>query len=105
MAFSADEIDLMFANDLARARAACIAIFGLAFTVASDARQAALTDMVFNLGQAGLAKFTRLVAAVQRTDWSAAASEALSSHWAAQVGARAVEDADLLRSGVWPALT
>lgn len=102
MAFSADEIDLMFANDLARAHAACAAIFGLAFATASSARQAALTDMVFNLGQTGLSKFAHLVDAVKRGDWAMASSEALASRWASQVGARAHEDADLIRTGVWP---
>ena len=53
-----------------------------------DAAQAVLVDMVFNLGAAGVRKFRRMLAAVARRDWLAAAAEMESSLWFRQVGRR-----------------
>lgn len=62
-------------------------------------RQAVLVDMAFNLGIKGLLEFRDMVAAMERSDWNAAANEMLDSKWAKQVGERAREDAELLRNG------
>lgn len=94
--------DTMVLEDIEMAKSIALSIFGSGFASASDARQAALTDMAFNMGQPRLSQFTHLIAAVKAGDWALAATEALSSRWASQVGARAQEDADLLRHGVWP---
>ncbi len=65
-------------------------------------RQAALTDMAFEMGEDGLKKFEHLIAAVQLGQWENAAAEALASAWAAEVPARAKTDAAMLRTGEWP---
>jgi lysozyme len=62
----------------------------------------ALTNMCFNLGKEGLRKFKRMWAAFARGDWETAAKEALDSKWAREdVGHRAVELAEQLRTGRW----
>lgn len=67
------------------------------------ARAAALTNMAFNLGVPGLCAFRRMWAAIEAGDWHEAAAEALDSKWSKQVGARAIEVTDMLRTGQWPA--
>lgn len=48
----------------------------------SPARQVALAGMVFQMGHDGVLFFRRMVRAIFRGDWSAAAVEALDSKWA-----------------------
>jgi len=55
-----------------------------------DARQLALANMCFNLGIVKLLMFKNMLAALARGDYETAAQEMQESHWAAQVGARAV---------------
>lgn len=65
----------------------------------SEARAAALLDMRFNLGPLGFRKFVNLIVAVKAGNWLAASGAALASKWATQVGQRAQDDAELLRTG------
>lgn len=98
-----DLIDLVFANDLRTADQACIAIFGaVEFAAFSAPRQGAFTDMAFEMGETGLREFERMIAAAQIGEWQTAAAEALASDWAAQVPARAKQDATMIVSGEWP---
>lgn len=57
-----------------------------------------LINMCFNLGRSRLAGFRKMWAALERQDWGTAASEALESKWAYQVGGRATRIADLFRT-------
>jgi lysozyme len=59
------------------------------FSTLSEARQAALINMCFNLGFAGLMSFRHMLAHLQAEEWTQAAQELLNSHYHAQVGARA----------------
>lgn len=67
----------------------------------NDARRAVLLDMVFNLGVEGLLKFHGMIAALQVGNYTLAAQEMLSSVWANQVGPRAKEDAEIMKSGLY----
>jgi lysozyme len=96
---SGGEIDLLLANDIVMARAACRRLYGDDFDTAAPARRQALVSMAFNLGQTRLAGFVRFRAAVMRGDWDLAAAEALDSRWASQTGHRASEVAAMLRAG------
>lgn len=58
----------------------------------------ALANMSFNLGWPKLSEFKRMLAALQAGDYELAATEALDSRWANQVGDRADRIADLYRS-------
>jgi len=65
----------------------------------SQNRQMALINMCFNLGKTRLKQFKRMIAAIEKGSWGAAADEAMDSRWYKQVGIRAVEIVDLLRGG------
>lgn len=93
-----DEIELMLANDIARAEAVAQAVFP-SFLVLSDNRKAALANMAFNLGYLKLSNFHHLIAAVAARQWDQAANEMLNSVWATQVRKRADRLAFLMRSG------
>jgi len=71
------------------------------FAGLNDARQAALIDMVFNLGIAGFSKFTLTIKHFEVGDYAAASKEMLNSQWAKQVGARATELSTMIATGAW----
>jgi lysozyme len=98
-----DAITLIRDGDIQDARTACEAIFPGLFATFSEPRQAALIDMVFQLGPAGVHGFSGMIAAIQIGDWDTAAADALASRWAQQTPARAQMNAEILRSGEWPA--
>jgi len=51
------------------------------------------------LGLSRLLKFKRMIAALEREDYTNAAKEALDSRWAEQVGNRAKDIAVMIRVG------
>jgi len=59
----------------------------------------ALINMSYNLGLSRLLKFKRMIAALEREDYTNAAKEALDSRWAEQVGNRAKDIAVMIRVG------
>lgn len=65
----------------------------------NEDREAALAEMAFNLGIAGLLEFKHMLAALEAGDYEAAADHALDSQWAKQVGKRAERIARMLRTG------
>lgn len=69
------------------------------FQSLDDVRKEVIAEMMFNLGASKFAQFQRLVAALERKDYVSAASEMKSSHWAAEVGKRAVRLANMMESG------
>jgi lysozyme len=96
--FSDDEIDLMLTNDIVRTTAALDK--NLAWWRNLDPiRQRVIVNMAFNLGVAGLLTFTNTLAAIQRGDYSSAATGMLQSKWAVQVGARATRLSNMMRTG------
>ena len=66
-----------------------------------DVRAAVLVNMCFNLGITRLLGFRKFLAAFHRGDFQTAANEMLDSKWAIQVGHRAVELANQMRTGQW----
>ena len=67
----------------------------------NDARIAVLINMAFNLGMAGLLKFKLFLYYLSMGDYERAADEMLDSRWAMQVGGRAKELAEQMRTGEW----
>lgn len=65
-------------------------------------RKTVLIDMCFQLGQAGLAKFKKLIAALYAQDYEKAADEILNSKYARQTPGRAAMNAKIMRSGQFP---
>lgn len=92
------EVRLMSDNDIDVARKACLRIFP-GFDTIDEARQHVLLDMAFNLGETRLAKFTKMIAAVNARDFAKAAEELKDSTWFTQVGARGVENEHAMRKG------
>ncbi|MBO4674623.1 MAG: glycoside hydrolase family protein, partial [Elusimicrobiaceae bacterium] len=64
-----------------------------------EVRQFVLTDMCFNMGISKLRTFKKFLAAVARNDYLLAAREMLESKWACQVGYRARELAEMMKTG------
>ena len=69
------------------------------FTQLNEARQAAIVDMAYNMGISNLLQFHHMLQALQEGNYQEAASQMLNSLWAKQVGIRAQEDAELIRTG------
>ena len=64
-----------------------------------EVRQRVLLDMAFNLGVAGLCKFTATLEHVEARRFDQASVEMLDSRWADQVGRRAVRLSEMMRTG------
>ncbi len=64
-------------------------------------RQYALLDMCFQLGIKGLKKFRKMLWAIERRDFTAAAKECLASSYAQQTPKRARKIARTLKTGKW----
>jgi lysozyme len=71
------------------------------FKSLDDARQNVLINMAFNLGVAGLLSFKNTLRLVSVGHFHEAAEEMLNSKWAKQVGYRAEELAEQMRTGVY----
>jgi lysozyme len=67
----------------------------------NDARRAALTNLLFNVGPNVFREFRRMNAALEHGHFEKAAAEMLDSKWSRQVGRRADELAEIVRTGQW----
>lgn len=65
-------------------------------------RQAAIVNMVYNLGPAKFMEFQKFIQCMRDRDYGRAAVEMLHSKWSQDVGSRALELAGIIRSGQWP---
>jgi lysozyme len=96
-----EEAMYLLGNDIAIARKDLQQVLGPYFDGLNPARKAALVDMAFNLGVVRFGGFRKMIAAIRRGDWQTAADEMLSSLWAQQVGGRATDLAQMMRTGHW----
>lgn len=71
------------------------------FDQLSEARQAVLVNMRFNVGMTGLMGFRRMLAALEDGDYDRAADEMRASDWAMQVPMRAQRLSEQMRTGEW----
>ena len=62
-------------------------------------RSGVIVNMTFNLGLRGMLKFIKMINALSLKDYELAAKEMLDSRWARQVGGRATELAEQMRTG------
>lgn len=62
-------------------------------------RELALSNMVFQMGLAGVLKFKKMIAALKIQDWNEAYKQALDSTWYKQTPNRAKRVAEVLRDG------
>lgn len=70
------------------------------FNTLNEVRQRVIADMAFNMGVPGLFKFYHMIVAILAENYTEAAHQMLDSEWAKQVGLRANELANMMRSGV-----
>ena len=93
-----EQADFIFGVDFNNALIDCKRLFPSMETY-SDARQRALVNMMFQLGETRLRKFKDMLAAISMYDWETAASECLDSKYARQCPNRAGRVAKMLREG------
>lgn len=70
------------------------------FSSIGAVRQDVVLSMAFNMGWPRLLGFQNMIMALIAQDYGKAADEMVNSHWAGQVGPRAVELARMMRFGV-----
>ncbi len=98
MGISEIEIDFLLTNDLLRIRRELRTEYPW-FSKLDSIRQDALIDISFNLGQTVLRKFKKALKAMSEENYELAADEFMDSRWSKQVGNRAVEVTEMIRSG------
>jgi lysozyme len=94
----ADEIELMLTNDINRAIKDLTSHIEW-WNSLDEARRGILVNMTFNMGISGLLKFQKMLAALQTGDYQKAADEMTDSAWYKQVGVRALELVNQMRTG------
>jgi lysozyme len=97
LGLSDDEVDYLLNNDIRRCKQELISLSW--FVDLDSVRQDAMTNLCFNLGMTRLLTFKKALAAMARGYYSDAADEFLDSKWAVQVGSRAGEVTDMIRTG------
>tara|TARA_R110001592_G_scaffold124298_1_gene333089 strand:- start:781 stop:1203 length:423 start_codon:yes stop_codon:yes gene_type:complete len=102
LGLSTDEIDYLLNNDIKRVREELTDEY-FWFPALNDARQAAMIDISFNLGATRLRGFVKALDAMADEQFEEAAAQFLDSRWSKQVGNRAIEVTDMIRSGQWKA--
>jgi lysozyme len=98
---SPDESRYLLRNDIARITAQCEQRFGWLLTL-DDARQGVILCMAFQLGIGGVANFRKMIDALVRKDYEAAADEMLDSGWHKQTPKRCELMAQIMKTGDWP---
>ena len=83
-----DRVNELFAQDLETAIDDCKEIFDRFDDLPQEARHVVI-NMAFNLGRTRLAKFKKMIAAIEASDWNEAANQMHDSKWRTQVPARA----------------
>jgi lysozyme len=100
LGLSDDEIDYLLENDIKRCKAELLAFSW--FMDLDPVRQDAMVNLLFNLGMTRLMGFRNALAAMERLDFVTAADEFYDSRWAKQVGNRADEVCEMIRTGRYP---
>lgn len=95
---SMDEIEYLLSNDILR----CIKELSTEYSWFGDldeVRQEAIIDIFLNLGATKFRCFKRALSAMEAGNFATASTEFLDSRWAKQVGGRALELTDIIRTG------
>ena len=95
---SRDEAELMLDNDISTVERQLETVDE--YQALDPVRQAVLANLCFNVGFKGIIGFKRMWRALAKRDYAGAATEMLDSKWAKQVGYRADELAQIMRTGV-----
>ena len=98
LGLSEDEIEYLLNNDIKRVREELEDTY-FWFPALNEARQDAMIDICFNLGLTRLRGFVKAIEAMSREQFDIAADEFMDSRWATQVGNRALEVTEIIRTG------
>ena len=94
-----DEAEYLLGNDIARVEKELAAYAW--FNNQDSVRQAALTDMAFNLGTVGLLHFPHFLGYMIAKDYPKAVKELIDTPWHSQVGVRADRLIAMISTGAW----
>ena len=97
---SEEEIDYLLDADIVRCLRE-LSVFEW-FAELDEVRQDAMVSICLNLGLTRLRKFEKALQAMKYNLYEEAATEFLDSKWHTQVGYRAKELAEMIRTGEWP---
>lgn len=97
---SEEEAEMLLQNDIQRATVQIQKEFPWT-TELDEVRFAALINFTFNVGIGTVGKFVNAMALLRDGSYDMAADEFLNSRWAKQVGQRAVDVTDQIRTGEW----
>jgi len=95
---SEEEIDMLLLNDIKRTKELMDEYIPWHNDL-DEVRQEALINFVFNVGIGTTMKFKNAMAALEAHDYDTAAIEMLDSNWAKQVGSRAEEVTQMIKTG------
>ncbi len=98
LGLSGDEIDYLLANDIKRVDAELAYSYAW-YNELDEVRKEAMINLSFNLGQTRLQKFVKALEHMESGSYDLAAAEFMDSRWSAQVGQRAVEVTEMIRTG------
>jgi len=97
---SEEEAEMLLQNDIQRAVTQLKERFPWTLDL-DEVRFAALINFTFNVGIGTVSKFVNAMALLKAKNYDMAADEFLQSRWAEQVGQRAVEVTEQIRTGEW----
>ena len=85
---SSTQVDTWFQHDCAASIKGAQNLVNTSWGNLSDIRKRAICDLVYNLGQGGVSKFVKFLAAMNAQDFNTAGQELKNSKWYTQVGQR-----------------
>ena len=97
---SEEEAEMLLKNDIYEATNQLLNAFPWMATF-SDVRISAMINFTFNVGIGTVRKFSNTIEYLKNEDWEAAADEMIDSKWAEQVGDRAIQITEQIRTGKW----
>ena len=97
---SEDEANMLLRHDIQEARSQLLHAFPWMGKF-NDARISAMINFTFNVGIGTVKKFENTLSYMQSGEWDKAADEMMDSRWARQVGNRAIEVTEQIRTGKW----
>ena len=95
---SEEEIDMLLQNDITRTEELLDEYMDW-WSNLDYVRQDAMINFVFNVGIGTAMKFKKAMTALEEGDYEIAADEMMDSNWSKQVGDRAVEVTEMIRTG------
>ena len=97
---SEKEAEMLLLNDIEEAKSQLATYFPWTQNL-DEVRLAALINFTFNVGIGTVGKFVNAMALLKDGNYDMASEEFLQSRWANQVGQRAIDVTEQIRTGEW----